>query len=111
MLGPRRTAAGHAGRLCTRKSNPRSSRSPDCFALLGIGEPFARDLLRIASRNLSFGLGGVTRFGQSLRVYAANLLTPNRVIAGCPRLGVYLAIGGFSTSSVSNSSRTSGSAC
>jgi hypothetical protein len=65
------------------------------FALLAIGEPFARDMFRIMQRNLSFGLGGVKRFGQSLKTYAADLLTPNRVIALVAALIGYLVLGGI----------------
>lgn len=59
------------------------------FAFLGIGEPFARDLLKIARRNLSFGSSGMLRFGASVRAYAADLLTPNRVKVLLIALGVY----------------------
>src|SRR5262249_54421630 len=40
------------------------------LALLGIGEPFARDLFKIAGRNLSLGFNGLRRFGRSLGRYA-----------------------------------------
>jgi ABC-type transport system involved in multi-copper enzyme maturation permease subunit len=63
------------------------------FALLGIGEPFARDLARIVRRNFSFGTGGLRRFGRSLRAYAADLLTPNRVIALVVALVAYALVG------------------
>src|SRR5579883_1668336 len=63
------------------------------FALLAIGEPFARDLFRIAQRNMSFGFGGVKRFGRSLRAYTTDLLTPNRVIALVAGLVVYGLVG------------------
>jgi hypothetical protein len=51
------------------------------FAVLGIGQPFAADMLKIAGRNLSFGSSGLRRFGASVRSYAAELLTPARVTA------------------------------
>lgn len=63
------------------------------FALLAVGEPFARDMLRIARRNVSFGTGGLRRFGRSLRAYAADLLTPNRVIALVAALVAYALVG------------------
>jgi hypothetical protein len=63
------------------------------FAILGIGEPFARDLLKIARRNLSFGSAGLRRFGRSVRTYAADLLTPNRVTALVAALVLYVAFG------------------
>jgi hypothetical protein len=63
------------------------------FALLGIGQPFARDLVRIAGRNLSAGFTGVRRFGHSVSRYANELLTVNRVIALGIALAVYAAIG------------------
>jgi hypothetical protein len=64
------------------------------FALLAIGEPFARDLYKIARRNVSFGSGGVRRFGRSLRAYAAELLTPGRVLMLGVALVAYLLLGG-----------------
>lgn len=63
------------------------------FALLGIGEPFARDVLKIAGRNLSLGFSGIRRFGQSLGRYSGELLTTNRVIAIGMALGLYALIG------------------
>jgi ABC-type transport system involved in multi-copper enzyme maturation permease subunit len=63
------------------------------FALLAIGEPFARDLFKIARRNVSFGLGGVKRYWRSLRAYAADLLTPRRVVALAGLAGAYALIG------------------
>ncbi len=65
------------------------------FALLGIGEPFARDLFKIARRNLSLGTSGVTRFGRTLTGYAGELLTPNRVIALVAAVAVYALLGGL----------------
>jgi hypothetical protein len=49
------------------------------FALLGLGEPFARDVFAILRRNVSFGSAGLRRYGRSVRGYAADLLTPRRV--------------------------------
>lgn len=63
------------------------------FALLGIGEPFARDLLKITQRNLSLDFTGLRRFGRSLSNYASELLTTNRVIAIGLSLAAFAAIG------------------
>jgi hypothetical protein len=63
------------------------------FAILAIGEPFARDLVKIARRNVSFGTGGLRRFGRALRAYAAALLTPNRVAAIGAAGAAYLIVG------------------
>jgi hypothetical protein len=50
------------------------------FALLGIGEPFARDMVKIVRRNFSFGLSGVRRFGRSFVEYTAGFFTPRRLM-------------------------------
>jgi hypothetical protein len=63
------------------------------FALLAIGEPFARDLSKIVRRNVTFGSGGLVRFGRSLRAYAAELLTPGRVVLLGAALGAYVLVG------------------
>jgi ABC-type transport system involved in multi-copper enzyme maturation permease subunit len=63
------------------------------FAILGIGEPFARDLVKIARRNLSFGSSGLRRFGQSVGAYTNELLTRNRVIALGAGMVAYAALG------------------
>ena len=63
------------------------------FALLGIGEPFARDVWKIMRRNLSFGSSGMRRFGQSVSAYTTDLLTRNRVIALGVALVLYAAFG------------------
>ncbi len=63
------------------------------FALLSIGEPFARDVWKITRRNVSFGTGGIKRYWRSLRVYAADLLTPNRVTALIVFVVVYVLLG------------------
>jgi len=63
------------------------------FALLGIGEPFARDAYKIARRNISFGTSGIKRFINTLRAYAADLLTPNRMTVLIAALVVYALIG------------------
>jgi hypothetical protein len=51
------------------------------FALLGIGEPFARDMAKIARRNLSLSFTGVRRFGRSVGDYASNIFTARRMSA------------------------------
>lgn len=63
------------------------------LAILGLGEPFARDTLRIIRRNFSFNFTGIARFLNTLRGYAADLLTPRRVVALLIALGVYVALG------------------
>ena len=52
------------------------------FALLGIGEPFARDLAKIFRRNLSLSFSGVRRIGYSVRASAGDLLTDEGVEQG-----------------------------
>jgi hypothetical protein len=49
------------------------------IALLGIGEPFIRDMFKIVHRNLSFGFSGVRRFGRSFVDYTAGFFTPRRL--------------------------------
>jgi hypothetical protein len=63
------------------------------FALLGIGEPFARDMLKVFRRNLSLGSSGLRRFGRSLAHYSAHLFTPRRVIALVAALVTYGLVG------------------
>ncbi|HEY1190369.1 MAG TPA: hypothetical protein VGE74_22235, partial [Gemmata sp.] len=63
------------------------------FALLGLCEPFARDLYKILRRNVSFNSSGVRRFGRALNAYSAELLDRNRVIAIASAFGLYLLIG------------------
>ena len=63
------------------------------FALLGIGEPFARDAWKVLRRNVSFGSSGARRFGQSVSAYAGDLLTRSRVIALVAGLVLYAAFG------------------
>ncbi len=63
------------------------------FSLLAIGEPFARDLLKITRRNVSFNLSGVRRFGQTLNTYTSGLFTRSRVIAILAALGIYALAG------------------
>ncbi|MBP3960400.1 hypothetical protein J8F10_34675 [Gemmata sp. G18] len=63
------------------------------FALLGLGEPFARDLFKILRRNVSFNTSGARRFGGTLSTYSAELLTRNRAIALAGALGLYAVVG------------------
>ncbi len=63
------------------------------FALLGIGEPFARDVWAILRRNVSFGSSGARRFGRSVAVATTDLLTPGRLIVVVAALVLYAAFG------------------
>ncbi|VTU01809.1 Uncharacterized protein OS=Planctomyces brasiliensis (strain ATCC 49424 / DSM 5305 / JCM 21570 / NBRC 103401 / IFAM 1448) GN=Plabr_1574 PE=4 SV=1 [Gemmataceae bacterium] len=63
------------------------------FALLGIGEPFARDLAKIRRRNLTLGTAGVRRFGRSVASYAGGLLGPRRLVGLGAALGLYALLG------------------
>ncbi len=63
------------------------------FALLGLGEPFARDLFKTLRRNVSFNASGAIRFWGALKAYSGELLTRNRVIALIGALGTYAVIG------------------
>ena len=63
------------------------------FALLGIGEPFARDVWTILRRNLSFGSSGARRFVRSVSAATTDLLTPSRVIIVIVGLVLYAAFG------------------
>lgn len=63
------------------------------FALMGIGEPFARDMVKIARRNLSISFSGVRRLGKSFKNYTAGLFTPKRVMAIVIAIAAYGAIG------------------
>ncbi len=63
------------------------------IALLGIGEPFARDMVKIIGRNFSFGLSGVRRFGKSFVEYTAGVFTPKRLIALFTALVLYGLLG------------------
>ncbi len=51
------------------------------FALFGICEPFARDMIKIAGRNLSLSFSGIRRLGKSFSIYTSGLFTPKRVMA------------------------------
>ncbi len=63
------------------------------FALLGIGEPFARDMVKIFRRNLSLRFSGVRRFGRSVATYASDLLTARRVLLLGIAVVAYAAVG------------------
>ncbi|HVL12801.1 MAG TPA: hypothetical protein VM529_09555 [Gemmata sp.] len=58
------------------------------FALLGIGEPFARDMVKIFRRNFSLKASGVRRYGRAVAGYTSGLMTRGRLTA----LGVFLAL-------------------
>lgn len=65
------------------------------FALLGIGEPFARDAAKIARRNLSLSFTGVRRVIRSIGVSAAGVFTGRKgatLIAGLVLYGVLGAV-------------------
>lgn len=63
------------------------------FSLLGLCEPFARDLYKITRRNVSFNSSGVRRFGKSLGAYSTGLMDRTRLTAVGIAVGAYLAIG------------------
>jgi hypothetical protein len=63
------------------------------FAILGIGQPFARDMRKIFHRNLSLSLTGVRRLSASVGNTLGGLLTTRRVIALGIALAVYAAVG------------------
>jgi hypothetical protein len=63
------------------------------FALLGIGEPFARDMVKICGRNLSLRFSGIRRFGHSVVSYTRGILTRQRVAALGISLALYAALG------------------
>ncbi|MBA4190148.1 MAG: hypothetical protein C0467_19360 [Planctomycetaceae bacterium] len=63
------------------------------LALLGIGEPFARDMAKIRRRNLTIGTSGIRRFVQSVRSYAGDLLNARRLMGLGVFLGIYAVFG------------------
>lgn len=63
------------------------------FALISLGEPFARDMWKILKRNVSFNASGLKRFRRSLEAYSSELLTRNRGIAIGSALALYAVIG------------------
>ncbi|QJW98812.1 hypothetical protein [Frigoriglobus tundricola] len=63
------------------------------FALLAIGEPFARDVWTILRRNVSFGSSGARRFARSVAAAGADLLTPGRLTVVVAGLVLYAAFG------------------
>jgi len=63
------------------------------FAVLGIGEPFARDLGKVVRRNISLGGAGPRRFGSAVVTYAGGLLTRRRAIALAAFAVLYALIG------------------
>lgn len=58
------------------------------FALLGIGQPFAKDMVKIARRNLSLSFSGVRRFSHSVAAFLKTTLSGRRMAV----LGIVLAI-------------------
>ena len=63
------------------------------FALLGIGEPFARDMVKIARRNLSLGFSGIRRFGRSVGAYARRRAHARRRSRSSPASSLYAVLG------------------
>ncbi len=63
------------------------------IALLGIGQPFARDIVKIFNRNVTIGFSGIRRFGRTLKEYTADLFTKNRLLALGAILALYIGVG------------------
>ena len=63
------------------------------IALMGICEPFARDIVKIARRNLSLSFAGVRRFGRSFVDNTAALMSPQRLMALLAAIALYGAVG------------------
>ena len=63
------------------------------FALLGIGEPFVRDGVKIARRNLSLSFSGVRRFARSFSSSASGMLTARQAKFVAFGIVAYGAIG------------------
>jgi nucleotide-binding universal stress UspA family protein len=63
------------------------------FALLGIGEPFARDMAKIFRRNLSLRFSGVQRFGRSVANYTRGLMTSRRLAVLGVSVALYAVLG------------------
>lgn len=63
------------------------------FALLGIGEPFARDVAKIARRNLSLGFTGVRRVVRSASASTLRIFTGRKGAALIIGLAVYGVLG------------------
>jgi hypothetical protein len=59
------------------------------FALLGLSEPFVRDMVKITSRNLSVSFSGVRRVGWSFGSYIGSIYSPQRLAT------VFLVLGGY----------------
>ncbi len=64
------------------------------LALLGIGEPFARDLLKIVRKNVTIGLAPLVRLGRTVRSTLGGLLTARQVRWLAVGLAAYVALGG-----------------
>src|SRR5204863_6776117 len=63
------------------------------FAVLGHGEPFARDVAKILRRNFSLSFSGVRRISRSAGAFAGGLASPGRVKGLGVAVGVYAALG------------------
>ncbi|MDY3555425.1 ABC transporter permease [Gemmata sp. JC717] len=63
------------------------------FSLLGLCEPFVRDLYKILRRNVSFNSSGARRFGHALGTYTSGLMSRRLLIAVGGAVAAYLAIG------------------
>jgi ABC-type transport system involved in multi-copper enzyme maturation permease subunit len=63
------------------------------FALLGIGEPFLRDVGKIARKNVSVGLAPLKRYLGSVRNWVADLLTARQARWLAAALAIYGLIG------------------
>ena len=63
------------------------------FALLGIGEPFLRDVRKIARKNFSVGLTPLKRYLRSVQSWVANLLTARQARWLAAALAIYVLIG------------------
>jgi hypothetical protein len=63
------------------------------FALIGICEPFVRDGMKIARRNLSLSFSGVRRFGRTISTSASGMFTARQGRLALVGLAAYVAIG------------------
>lgn len=63
------------------------------LALLAIGEPFARDMVKIRRRNLTLGTAGLRRFGGSVAGYAGGLFSARRLTGIGILLALYAVLG------------------
>lgn len=63
------------------------------FALLGIGEPFGRDLFKILRKNFSLGVAPLVRYGRAIRAWSSGLFTTRQSWWVGLGLGLYLLVG------------------